>query len=340
MGLPCRKVSALKHVEDLRLLGIDDFACVSEIASCIAASSPKLKTLMISLSPLLVTQGKLDPRPNVGIETAGPDDASMSEGEYAIEPPNDHLQNMKTATMKRLNSQRMSFLARILSLEPSRPEDNRVEKILKRKADSVKSVFERDVALLNRWKDLEGHMLTTLKESAQNEDEAQRFVQLVQRAIDSYSQQPKLMKSNKSPIKKPKHVTQKKPFPKKSKGKMPPPPANYTSSFVVPDVGPSSQIGGGSTLGPSMAIDYASPYSPFNAPGESQLSETLGSLLSSIDLNLSYLAASHNAATDQSNPALPSGLSPQTSTYPIYKQPSASSYHSPIIIDELLDEPP
>jgi hypothetical protein len=149
---PSRQLSTFTRMRAIELRGIDDFACVPEIAALIRKSGPTLKKLSLSLSSYLVKRIKSG-NSQAG-QPAGPlivDDDALTE-DYLTPPPVDNSQIISATDKKKLKNLEMTFLAQIFGLEPTTAVDKKVDRFLKAKASSTKRISDKDIRMLTNYK--------------------------------------------------------------------------------------------------------------------------------------------------------------------------------------------
>lgn len=150
-----RKFSNFKNLRMLELYGIDNLDCLSEIASCMTASSTSLKYLRLSLSLELARKARKPTTPSPPAnQTVDPldddDDDDMTpppEPAVVINPT-----PVNEADIKKEKAAQDLVLAKIFGLDPARTEDKKVDRALKATAASFKTKETPDEIFLEEMK--------------------------------------------------------------------------------------------------------------------------------------------------------------------------------------------
>ena len=148
-----RRFSGFKDLRKLSVLGLDDLACLPQLAACMTACSSTLKALEISLSFDLASRARKPvapvPTTNHALEVADDED----EDDMTPPPPQPAVIAQKPthnneADVRKEKDAQDSILAKLFALVPSKAEDRKVEKALKDTASRLKSKESQDEAFL------------------------------------------------------------------------------------------------------------------------------------------------------------------------------------------------
>ena len=186
-----RRFSDFKDLRKLSILGLDDLACLPQLAVCMTACSSTLKALEISLSFDLASRARKPvapvPTTNHALEVIDDED----EDDMTPPPPQPTVIAHKPthnneADVRKEKDAQDSILAKLFALVPSKVEDRKVEKALKDTASRLKSKESQHEAFLEDVKKAMSQLFELKSISYKGLVNDKTILKKLEKSIDKY----------------------------------------------------------------------------------------------------------------------------------------------------------